>query len=233
MGNISALTCYLLLLITLATASLRWGAMSGQKCPTPWITVPELLYPVYTIQSVSQTGWTAGWMFVYTMQPVVQPVVRLFNRLFNGLNNRLNNRLYCVYRHSTGWLNNRLDNRVNVCLHDAAGCSTGCSTCLTTGCIVWTGSYVAEPLLGVESVTPLSQVRCSSHCITTPTGHSLWDKDKTRTGTATRVKNELRRFVLHLHLKQKQSRHRTCSNLSDFWPKDNVLKLGTRVTMYI
>jgi len=30
----------------------------------------------------------------------------------------------------------RLDNGLNVCLHNAAGCSTGYSTYLTTGCIV-------------------------------------------------------------------------------------------------
>jgi len=74
-----------------------------------------------------------GWMFVYTIQPIVQPVVKPVWRpvgqpvvsciqTFNRLPIRLDN---------------RFDNRLNACLHDAAGCSTG----LTIGCIVYTGSY--------------------------------------------------------------------------------------------
>jgi len=31
---------------------------------------------------------------------------------------------------------NRFDNRLDVCLHDAAGCPTGCTIGVTTGCIV-------------------------------------------------------------------------------------------------
>jgi len=33
-------------------------------------------------------------------------------------------------------LYNRGDNRLDVCLHDTAGCQTECTTSLTTGCIV-------------------------------------------------------------------------------------------------
>jgi len=28
--------------------------------------------------------------------------------------------------------------KLNVCIHDAIGCQTGCQTCLTTGCIAYT-----------------------------------------------------------------------------------------------
>ena len=39
---------------------------------------------------------------------------------------------------------NRLSNRLNVCLHYVAGCSTDCSTGLTTGCIVqtWLNGFI-------------------------------------------------------------------------------------------
>ena len=65
------------------------------------------LYPVFTIQQT-------------VVQPVAQPVVSC-----KQTSNRLSN-----------WLYSRLDNRLDVCLHDAAGRPTGCSTDLTTGCIV-------------------------------------------------------------------------------------------------
>jgi len=49
---------------------------------------------------------------VYTIQPVVKPLEQPV--------------VSCIQTF------NRLNNRLNVCLHDA----TGCSTALTTGCIV-------------------------------------------------------------------------------------------------
>ena len=38
------------------------------------------------------TGWTTGWMFVYT--------IARYSQLFNQFDNWLNNRLYRVYKHS-------------------------------------------------------------------------------------------------------------------------------------
>jgi len=74
------------------------------------------------------TGLTTGSTFVYTIQRVV-------HTRYNRLSNQLDKRLYRVYKHSTGCLTgcmqpdcllfNRFDNQLNVCLHDAAGCSTG------------------------------------------------------------------------------------------------------------
>jgi len=63
-------------------------------------------------------------------QPFVKPIVNRFD-------SPLDNRLYRLYKHTTGF-----DNRLDVCLHDAAGCPTGCTTSLTTGCMVQTGYYV-------------------------------------------------------------------------------------------
>ena len=34
---------------------------------------------------------------------------------------------------------NWFDNRLDVCLHDTAGCQTSCTAGLSTGCIVYTG----------------------------------------------------------------------------------------------
>ena len=91
-----------------------------------------------------QTGWTTGWMFVYTMQPVWWPVEQLavsciqtFNWLFNCLCGSTaaveQPAVSCkqTFNQLSNQLNSRFDNRLNVGLHDAAGCSTG----LTTGCI--------------------------------------------------------------------------------------------------
>ena len=66
---------------------------------------------------------------VYTIQPVV---------------NRIDSRLYRVYSRLSNRLSNGFDNRLDVCLHNTAGCNrlynrfdkTGCITGLTTGCIV-------------------------------------------------------------------------------------------------
>jgi len=58
------------------------------------------------------TGWTTGCIVYTNIQPVVNQVVQPL----------------CAF--------NRFDNRLNVCFHDAIGCSTGCSTGLTTGYIV-------------------------------------------------------------------------------------------------
>jgi len=43
-----------------------------------------------------------------------------------------------VALHESNWPNscNRLNNWLSVCIHDTTGCQTGCSTALTTGCIV-------------------------------------------------------------------------------------------------
>jgi len=79
-------------------------------------------------QTRYQTDLTTG-CIVYTAgcQSVVQPGLttvlseqsvrstRLSNRLSNPFDNRFDNRL-----------DNRFDNRLDVCLHDTAGCKTGC-----------------------------------------------------------------------------------------------------------
>jgi len=107
-------------------------------------------------------------MFVYTIQPVVNPdwqpvasCIQTFNRLSNpytagcqtGLYNRFDNRVErtvadkrTVAVRSTR-LSNPFKNRLDVCLHDTAGCQTSC----TTGCIVYTG---------FKSCRPTSAARC-------------------------------------------------------------------------
>ena len=59
------------------------------------------------------------------MQHVVKPVVS------NRFDNRLNSRLYRVHKHptgcETGCQTGLIANRLDVCLHDAAGCPTGCT----------------------------------------------------------------------------------------------------------
>ena len=47
-----------------------------------------------------------------------------YNRLSNRLNNRLNNPTDASCKETFNQLFNRFDNWLNVCLHDAAGCST-------------------------------------------------------------------------------------------------------------
>ena len=47
--------------------------------------------------------------------------------------NRFDNRLYRVNKHTTGF---GIDNWLDVCLHDTAGCQIGCTTVLTTGCMI-------------------------------------------------------------------------------------------------
>jgi len=100
-------------------------------------------------------------MFVYTIQTVVKNE-QLFvqHGCQTGCQTRFDNLLYRVYKHSTccqtvfvkpvvqpglttGSFNtvvkpvvNQFDNRLDVCLHDTAGCQTGSTTGLTTGCIV-------------------------------------------------------------------------------------------------
>ena len=66
---------------------------------------------------------------VYTIQPVVKPVVQPV------VNNRFHNRLNVCLHDAAGCstavvkphkrLNNRFDNRLNVCIHDTTGCQTG------------------------------------------------------------------------------------------------------------
>jgi len=48
------------------------------------------------------------------------------------LYNRFDNWLYTWYSRLSKWLWNGFDNRLNVCIHDTTGCTTG----LTTGCVV-------------------------------------------------------------------------------------------------
>jgi len=51
------------------------------------------------------TGLTTGWMFLYMIKPVVQPVIKaVWQTVWH--------QLYRVYKHSTGWFDNRL-HRVN------------------------------------------------------------------------------------------------------------------------
>ena len=100
-----------------------WATNSGQRT-----TVKPCLHD------------TTGWMFVYMMmmQPVVPLVWELVGQLsvsciqtFNRLSNRLFNRLYGLITAveqpaaSCKQIFNWLSNRMNVCLHDAASCSTG------------------------------------------------------------------------------------------------------------
>jgi len=59
---------------------------------------------------------------VYT----IQPVVRLFdNQLFRVYKRLTGCQTRLTFR-STGRFDNRFDNRLDVCLHDTAGCQTGC-----------------------------------------------------------------------------------------------------------
>ena len=85
---------------------------------------------VYTAGCQTGSGWTnSGCSFNTVVKPVVKPVVQ--RGLTTGWTNsavrstRLSNRLSNPF---DKWF----DNRLNVCLHDTAGCQTR----LTTGCIV-------------------------------------------------------------------------------------------------
>ena len=70
-----------------------------------------------------QTSWRTGCIVYTNIQPVEQPV--------GGLTTAVEQPAASCKQTFTR-LSNRLNNRLSVCLHDAVGCSTG----LTTGCIV-------------------------------------------------------------------------------------------------
>jgi len=98
-----------------------------------------------------QTGLTTGYMFVYTIEPVVKPHWQLavsciqlvvkpvvqpsLTTDWTNSGCSFNTAERTVAARSMR-LSNRCDNRLDVCLHDTAGCQTGCTICLTTGCIV-------------------------------------------------------------------------------------------------
>ena len=92
---------------------------------------------------------------VYTIQLVVKPVEQpaasckqTFNRLFSRFENRLNVCFHDTAGCSTAVV--KLHERtfslapLKPCLHDAADCSIGYSTALTTGCIVYTNIQPVE-----------------------------------------------------------------------------------------
>ena len=105
-----------------------------------------------------QMGLTTGWMFVYTIQPwyngcqtalttdLTTSCIVYTAGCQTGCTTRFDNRVEQTAVPST-WLSNRVwqlvertlavrstrllnrfDNRLDVCLHDAAGCQTGCRT---------------------------------------------------------------------------------------------------------
>jgi len=102
---------------------------------------------MYTnIQPIVKPVWQAVWQTaVSCIQPVVNPVVQpqlvwqsrwMFNTVVKPcLSNRLYNVVWqaavsCIqtFNRMSNWFHNRFDNRLDVCLHDTAGCQTGCTT---------------------------------------------------------------------------------------------------------
>jgi len=73
--------------------------------PKPWGQLPQQEAEPFRLSSL------------YSMRIIVTVSNTPFTRYYR-LSNRLNNRSYRVF--------NRLNNRLNVCLHDAARCSSGC-----------------------------------------------------------------------------------------------------------
>jgi len=85
--------------------------------------IGDSLYPVYTIQPVvkpvCQTGLTAGLTTVLNEQLFAQPVVK--PRCTTGLTTDcIHDTAGCQTGCQTGF-----DNRLNVCIHDTTACQTG------------------------------------------------------------------------------------------------------------
>jgi len=92
------------------------------------------LHDATCCQTDFTSGWTAGCIVYTNIQPVVKLVVQLAVQLYSRLDNR---QLAASYKRTCNLLSNLFDNRLDVCLHDAAGYPTGCTTGLTTSCIVY------------------------------------------------------------------------------------------------
>jgi len=109
--------------------SISWHQLDYEACcrPTSWA-----LNPVYTIQPVECLFTRRSRLYrVYEHSTCCPTSCSTACAVWQP---RLNNRLHRVNTKQTF---NRLSIRLNVCLHDAVGCSTD----LTTGCTVQTGSY--------------------------------------------------------------------------------------------
>jgi len=110
-----------------------------------WQTAVSCIQPV--VKPVVQPGLTTSCLFNTVVKPCLSnrlynPVWQLVERTVCSFNTVVKPVVKPVWQPAVSCirtfnrLSNGFDNRLDVCLHDTAGCQTSCTTGLTTGCIV-------------------------------------------------------------------------------------------------
>jgi len=137
----SACTCHVRFLCVLSYFVTFGDCEFGGQYQCSWLPekIPvwnDLLCPIYTIQPVVKPVVSCIQTFNRLSNPFDKWLYHVYSRLSNTtgwtnssirLSNRFDKRLYHVNKHQpSNRLSNQFEDWLDVCLHNTAGCQTGC-----------------------------------------------------------------------------------------------------------